>query len=108
MNAPPKYVDAISLHVEALATSPTASQWTPAVSAARTASRGGALLALGVEPRLPWRVALSPDRGSILLWVTAGFGVVYALVLLYLATLFIGAEHRTVYDRLAGSIVIER
>jgi uncharacterized RDD family membrane protein YckC len=57
---------------------------------------------------LLWRVALSPDRGSISLWVIAGFGVVYALVLLYLATLFIGSKHRTVYDRLAGSIVIQR
>jgi hypothetical protein len=40
--------------------------------------------------------------------VTAGFGVVYALVLVYLVTLFIGSQHRTVYDRLAGSIVIQR
>ena len=56
---------------------------------------------------LLWRVALSPDRGSISFWVTAGFGVVYALVLLYLATLLIGSQHRTVYDRLAGSIVIQ-
>jgi uncharacterized RDD family membrane protein YckC len=57
---------------------------------------------------LLWRVALSPDRGSIAVWVTAGFGVVYALVLLYLVTLFIGSQHRTAYDRLAGSIVIQR
>ena len=57
---------------------------------------------------LLWRVALSPDRGSISFWVTAGFGVVYAVVLLYLATLFIGSLHRTVYDRLAGSAVIQR
>jgi uncharacterized RDD family membrane protein YckC len=57
---------------------------------------------------LLWRVALSPDHGAIPFWVTAGFGAVYALVLLYLATLFIGSEHRTVYDRLAGSIVIHR
>ncbi len=62
---------------------------------------------------LPWelshallyRVALSADRGSISPLVTAGFVIVYALVLLYLVTLFIGS-HRTVYDRLAGSIVI--
>jgi uncharacterized RDD family membrane protein YckC len=64
---------------------------------------------------LPWelshallyRVALSTDRGSISPLVTAGFVLVYALVLLYLVTLFIGS-HRTVYDRLAGSIVIQR
>lgn len=56
---------------------------------------------------LLWRVALSPDRGSISVLVTAGFAVVYALVLLYLLTLFFGS-HRTVYDRLAGSIVIQR
>jgi uncharacterized RDD family membrane protein YckC len=57
---------------------------------------------------LLWRVALSPEHGSISFRVIAGFGVVYALVLLYLATLFIGSQHRTAYDRLAGSIVIQR
>jgi len=57
---------------------------------------------------LLWRVALGPHGGSIVWWVTAGFGVVYALVLIYLVTLFIGSQHRTVYDRLAGSIVIQR
>jgi len=64
---------------------------------------------------LPWelshallyRVALSTDRGSISILVTAGFVVVYALVGLYLVTLFIGS-HRTAYDRLAGSLVIRR
>jgi uncharacterized RDD family membrane protein YckC len=57
---------------------------------------------------LLWRVALGPHGGSIPWWVTAGLGVVYALVLVYLVTLFIGSQHRTVYDRLAGSIVIQR
>jgi uncharacterized RDD family membrane protein YckC len=64
---------------------------------------------------LPWelshallyRVALSTDRGSISFLVTVGFVVVYAIVLVYLVTLFIGS-HRTVYDRVAGSIVIQR
>jgi uncharacterized RDD family membrane protein YckC len=56
---------------------------------------------------LLWRVALSPDRGSISVLVIVGFVVVYALVGLYLLTLFIGS-HRTVYDRLAGSLVIQR
>jgi uncharacterized RDD family membrane protein YckC len=54
-----------------------------------------------------YRVALSTDRGSIAVGVTIGFVVVYALVGLYLVTLFIGS-HRTVYDRLAGSLVIQR
>ncbi|HXN01169.1 MAG TPA: RDD family protein [Candidatus Dormibacteraeota bacterium] len=57
---------------------------------------------------LLWRVALGPHGGSIAWWVTAGFGVLYALVLVYLVTMFIGSQHRTVYDRLAGSIVIRR
>jgi uncharacterized RDD family membrane protein YckC len=57
---------------------------------------------------LLWRVALSPDHGSISFWVPAGFVVVYALVLLFVFTLFIGSQHRTVYDRLAGSMVIRR
>lgn len=56
---------------------------------------------------LIWRIALGPHGGSIPWWVTAGFGVVYGLVLVYLVTLFIGSQHRTVYDRLAGSIVIQ-
>jgi uncharacterized RDD family membrane protein YckC len=64
---------------------------------------------------LPWelshallfQVALSTNRGSISILVTAGFVAVYGLVLLYLVTLFIGS-HRTIYDRLAGSIVIQR
>jgi len=55
---------------------------------------------------LLWRVALSPDRGSISALVTVGFVFVYSLVGLYLLTLFIGS-HRTIYDRLAGSLVIE-
>jgi uncharacterized RDD family membrane protein YckC len=56
---------------------------------------------------LLWRIALSPDRGSVSILVTVGFVLVYALVGLYLLTLFIGS-HRTVYDRLAGSLVIQR
>jgi uncharacterized RDD family membrane protein YckC len=55
---------------------------------------------------LLWRVALSADRRVLPFWIAVGYGVVYALVLLYLATLFFGSQHRTVYDRLAGSIVI--
>ena len=55
-----------------------------------------------------WRTVLSPVRVSTPPWLIAGFAVVYALVLLYLASLFIGASHRTVYDRLAGSRVIRR
>jgi len=46
------------------------------------------------------------DYLLIAFWIAVGYGVVYALVLLYLATLFFGSQHRTVYDRLAGSIVI--
>lgn len=57
---------------------------------------------------LLWRVALAPDHASVSVWVTVGFAVVYGLVLLYLATLFIGRQHRTVYDRVAGSLVIQR
>jgi uncharacterized RDD family membrane protein YckC len=57
---------------------------------------------------LIWRVAISPAPGSTPLWLITGFGVVYALVLLYLVSLFIGPRHRTVYDLLAGSLVIRR
>jgi uncharacterized RDD family membrane protein YckC len=55
---------------------------------------------------LLWRVALSADRRVLPLWIAVGYAVVYAIVLLYLATLFIASQHRTVYDRLAGTIVI--
>jgi hypothetical protein len=52
----------------------------------------------------------APGRGSLIFpndVDAAGFVVVYVLVGLYLVTLFVGS-HRTVYDRLAGSIVIRR
>lgn len=55
---------------------------------------------------LIWRVAISPLRGSAPPWLIAGFAVVYALVLVYLVSLFIGPRHRTLYDLLAGSVVI--
>jgi uncharacterized RDD family membrane protein YckC len=77
-------------------------------------SRGRALLREAVRflpwelsHALLWRVALVHDRGPIAFWVAAGFVVVYVLVILYLVTLFIGS-HRTIYDRLADSIVIQR
>jgi hypothetical protein len=51
-------------------------------------------------------------------WIAAGFGLVYLLVFAYLVTLFVGllvfaylvtlfvgSTHRTLYDRLAGSVV---
>ena len=55
---------------------------------------------------LLWRIALAPDRGSMPAWATFGFAGVYLLVFAYLATLFIGSQHRTIYDRLAGSYVL--
>lgn len=53
-----------------------------------------------------WQVALSPGPRTFPAWMAAGFGLVYAIVGLYLVTLFVGASHRTVYDRLAGSLVL--
>lgn len=55
---------------------------------------------------LLWRVALAPDKNSVSGWVTWGFVVVYLLVLAYLVTLFVGSQHRTLYDRVAGSYVL--
>ncbi len=40
-------------------------------------------------------------------WTTITLAVVYLLVPAYLISLFIGRAHRTIYDRLSGSIVIE-
>jgi uncharacterized RDD family membrane protein YckC len=55
---------------------------------------------------LLWRLALSPARNSFPAWAAVGFAVVDVLVFAYLVTLFFGSQHRTVYDRLAGSWVI--
>jgi uncharacterized RDD family membrane protein YckC len=57
---------------------------------------------------LLWRVALAPDKNSVSGLVTVGFAAVYLLVLAYLITLFVGTQHRTVYDRVAGSYVLRR
>ena len=55
---------------------------------------------------LIWQLALSPARNSFPAWAAVGFAAVYLLVFAYLVTLFIGSQHRTLYDRLAGSWVI--
>ncbi len=55
---------------------------------------------------LLWRVALAPDKNSASGWVTGGFAAVYLLVFVYLVTLFVGTQHRTLYDRVAGSYVL--
>lgn len=39
-------------------------------------------------------------------WTVLTLGLVYVLVALFLVSLFIGREHRSVYDRIAGSRVI--
>ncbi len=75
---------------------------------------GRALLRSGVK-FLPWQIAhtclfhfpgwplapAEPPPGVI-----AGFGLVWLLVLGYLAPLAFGKSHRTPYDRLAGSAVV--
>lgn len=55
-----------------------------------------------------WRLALSPDRHSLPGWAAGGFAVVYLLVFVYLVTLFVGSQHRTIYERLAGSWVLRK
>jgi uncharacterized RDD family membrane protein YckC len=55
---------------------------------------------------LVWQVALSPGGRTFPPWMAAGFGLVYLLVFSYLVTLFVGSTHRTIYDRLAGSVVL--
>jgi uncharacterized RDD family membrane protein YckC len=57
---------------------------------------------------LIWRAVLSPQRNSLTALETAGFAVVYLLVFAYLVSLFVGSQHRTLYDRLAGSRVMRR
>ena len=66
---------------------------------------------------LPWQIAhtclfhipgwpLAP--GAPPAWVIAGFGLVWLLVISYLATLGLSKSHRTPYDRLAGSKVLAK
>lgn len=57
---------------------------------------------------LLWRVAFAADHNSLAPSTTAGFAAVYLLVLAYLVTLFVGSQHRTIYDRIAGSYVLRR
>jgi len=35
-----------------------------------------------------------------------GFAAVYLLLFAYLVSLFVGSQHRTLYDRVAGSRVV--
>ena len=64
---------------------------------------------------LPWQIAhtclfhvpgwpLAP--GAPPPWVIVGFGLVWLLVISYLAPLAFSKSHRTPYDRLAGSEVL--
>lgn len=53
-----------------------------------------------------WRLALSATKNSFPAWAGAGFALVYLLVFVYVVTLFVGSQHRTLYDRLAGSWVL--
>lgn len=51
-----------------------------------------------------WPLAPAAPPG----WVTAGFALVWLLVITYLALLGFSKSHRTPYDRLAGSAVLMR
>jgi uncharacterized RDD family membrane protein YckC len=54
---------------------------------------------------LIWPLALPPHLEPLPVTI-GGFAVVYLLLFIYLISLFVGSEHRTVYDRLAGSRVL--
>jgi uncharacterized RDD family membrane protein YckC len=54
---------------------------------------------------LIWPLALPPHLEPLPVTI-GGFAVVYLLLVAYLVSLFVGSEHRTVYDRLAGSRVL--
>jgi uncharacterized RDD family membrane protein YckC len=56
---------------------------------------------------LIWPLALPPHLEPLPVTI-GGFAVVYLLLIVYLVSLFAGSEHRTVYDRLAGSRVLRR
>jgi uncharacterized RDD family membrane protein YckC len=56
---------------------------------------------------LIWPLALAPHLEPFPVTI-GGFAVVYLLLFVYLVSLFVGSEHRTIYDRLAGSRVMRR
>jgi uncharacterized RDD family membrane protein YckC len=56
---------------------------------------------------LIWPLALPPHKEPLALTI-GGFAAVYLLLIIYLISLFVGSEHRTIYDRLAGSRVLRR
>lgn len=89
----------------------------------RVAGSDGGQLSLGralvrsAAKFLPWQIAhtclfhipgwpLAPAAPPA--WVLAGFGLVWLLVIGYLALLGFSRSHRTPYDRLAGSAVLIR
>jgi uncharacterized RDD family membrane protein YckC len=55
---------------------------------------------------LIWPLALPPHVEPLPVTI-GGFAVVYLLILIYLVSLFVGSQHRTVYDRIAGSRVMQ-
>jgi uncharacterized RDD family membrane protein YckC len=64
---------------------------------------------------LPWELAHftiwhyvfgSAGHASPPAWAAVALAVVYLLVAAFLVTLFVGREHRTIYDRIAGSRVV--
>ena len=77
-------------------------------------STGRSLLRSGLK-FLPWQIAhtclfhipgwpVAPQAPPT--WVTGGFALVFGLVGIYLAGLFIAPAHRTAYDWISGSDVV--
>ncbi len=56
---------------------------------------------------LIWPLALAPHLEPLPVTI-GGFAIVYLLVFVYLVSLFVGSQHRTIYDRIASSRVIRR
>jgi uncharacterized RDD family membrane protein YckC len=54
---------------------------------------------------LIWPLALAPHVEPPPVTI-GGFAVVYLLLFMYLVSLFVGSQHRTIYDRISGSRVM--
>jgi uncharacterized RDD family membrane protein YckC len=54
---------------------------------------------------LIWPLALPPHQEPLPVTI-GGFAAVYLLLFAYLVSLFVGSQHRTLYDRVAGSRVV--
>ncbi len=70
------------------------------------ARSAGKLVPWELSHALLWRVALAPGGAPVPWWVPAGYALVYALVGVSLGSILLSRRRQTLYDRLAGTVVL--